>query len=133
MSDYYGSCLCGMAKFALEGKLESFFLCHCQYCKKDTGSAHASNVFSRTAKLTWLSGSEYVTTFTLENTRHRKSFCKRCGSALPSTHDTNLLVIPAGCLDTKLTKLPTAHIFTSRKAFWEKELEKLPMFEKLPK
>lgn len=132
MSDYFGSCLCGTVKFEIQGDFESFYLCHCQHCQKDTGSAHAANLFSQSAKLTWLSGADAVTSFTLPGTRHNKSFCKLCGSALPSTKLADLLVVPAGCLDTKISMSPTAHIFLSRKAAWEAELGEAQKFEELP-
>lgn len=132
MTHYFGSCLCGKAKFEVQGNFDGFYLCHCKYCQKDTGSAHAANLFSKSAKLTWLAGSDSVTTFTLAGTRHKKSFCKVCGSALPSTHDTGLLVVPAGCLDTEVSISPTAHIFTSSKAVWDEGLGDVPEFEGLP-
>ena len=132
MTDYSGSCLCGNAKFEVQGKFDGFYLCHCHHCQKDTGSAHAANLFSRAAKLTWLAGSDSVTTFTLPGTRHKKSFCSFCGSALPSLHDMGLLVIPAGCLDTEVSMSPIAHIFASSKAIWDKDLGDLPEFEGLP-
>ncbi|MFN3455173.1 MAG: GFA family protein, partial [Pseudobdellovibrio sp.] len=45
-NNYLGSCLCGQVEFKIQGVLESFFLCHCKYCQKDTGSAHSANLFS---------------------------------------------------------------------------------------
>jgi hypothetical protein len=42
---YSGSCLCGEIRFEIEGEFERFYLCHCEYCRKDTGSAHAANLF----------------------------------------------------------------------------------------
>ena len=132
MSGYFGSCLCGNAQFEAQGEFDNFYLCHCQHCQKDSGSAHAANLFLQSATLTWLEGSESVTTFTLPGTRHTKSFCKLCGSALPSTHCADFLVIPAGCLDTEVSLMPTAHIFTSSKAVWDRELGALPKFEKQP-
>ncbi len=132
MNKYFGSCLCGTAKFQVEGQFDSFYLCHCRHCQKDTGTAHAANLFSQSAKLTWLMGAEVVKNFTLAGTRHNKSFCKLCGSALPSSVIPGLLVVPAGCLDTDLTIPPTAHLFTSSKAGWDCELEKLPQFNGLP-
>lgn len=133
MTDHFGSCLCGTVRFEVQGEFQNFYLCHCQHCRKDTGSAHAANLFSQSAKLTWVAGTNAVTSFTLPGSRHNKSFCKLCGSALPSTHIAGLLVIPAGCLDSEVSMLPTAHIFTSSKADWDKELEKAPKFDKLPK
>jgi hypothetical protein len=132
MTDYFGSCLCGSAKFKVQGEFDSFYLCHCQHCQKDTGSAYAANLFSQSAELTWLAGADAVTTFTLPGTRHNKSFCKLCGSALPDAQMAGLLVVPAGCLDTEVSMLPTAHIFTSGKATWDEDLEILPKFKGLP-
>ena len=132
MPDYSGSCLCGAVKFEIQGEFDSFYLCHCQHCQKDTGSAHAANLFSRSARLVWHSGEDAVTSFTLPGTRHSKSFCKLCGSALPSTQIAGLLVVPAGCLDTEVTMEPTAHIFLSSKAVWDEGSAEVPEFEGLP-
>ncbi|MGC8120445.1 GFA family protein [Marinobacter sp. VGCF2001] len=131
MTEHFGSCLCGTVSFKVKGEFDSFYLCHCQHCQKDTGAAYAANLFSRTAKLVWHSGAHAVTSFTLPGTRHNKSFCQLCGSALPSSHTSGLLVVPAGCLDTEISLSPTAHIFSNSNAAWDKELEKVPMFEGL--
>lgn len=132
MTDYFGSCLCGTAKFEVQGDFESFYLCHCQHCQKDTGAAYAANLFSQSAKLIWHSGADTVRSFTLPGTRHNKNFCEKCGSALPSTQIQDLLVVPAGCLDTKIAMVPTAHIFSSSKAAWDEELSEVLKFEGLP-
>ena len=78
-----GSCLCGSVNFEIDGDFDSFFLCHCSYCRKDTGSAHGANLFSSNAKLKWKSGQDLVKNFKLTGTRHTKSFCSECGSAMP--------------------------------------------------
>ena len=128
-----GSCLCGKVKFEINGNFESFYLCHCKYCQKDTGSAHAANLFSTTAELIWLSGKEHTQTFNLPSTRHAKSFCKECGSAVPSLQmEGKLLAVPAGSLDHELDLKPSAHIFYSSKSSWENDLEKIKKFEKYP-
>ena len=51
MTDYVGSCLCGAVKFEVHGDFDSFYLCHCRYCQKDTGSAHAANLFSQSRQM----------------------------------------------------------------------------------
>ena len=133
MADQFGSCLCGAVCFEVKGDFESFYLCHCRHCQKDTGSAHAANLFSHSATLVWKSGADAVTSFTLPGTRHTKSFCKLCGSALPIIESEGLLVVPAGCLDTEVSLSPTAHIFSSSKARWEAEMDDVPEFDLLPK
>ncbi|WP_076380864.1 GFA family protein [Pseudomonas flexibilis] len=132
MTDHFGSCLCGTVSFEVKGEFDSFYLCHCQRCQKDTGSAHAANLFSHSAKLVWQSGADAVTSYTLPGTRHNKSFCKLCGSALPNTQIAGVLVVPVGCLDTEITMLSTAHIFSSSKAAWDEGGEEVPEFEGLP-
>ncbi len=134
MQKHKGSCLCGSVAFQISGDFESFFLCHCKHCQKDTGSAHAANLFSSTARITWLSGEGLVKTFNLQNSRHIKSFCSICGSAMPNLQmEGSLLVVPAGSLDKDFSMRPTAHIFSSSKAKWDVDLDKVDKFEKLPK
>jgi hypothetical protein len=130
---HYGSCLCGAVRFEVEGSFERFFLCHCSFCRKDTGSAHGANLFSTTARLTWLAGEDQVTTYHLPSTRHAKSFCKTCGSALPRLPtDASALVVPAGSLESPVTIRPDAHIFVASRADWDRELESVPMIDRLP-
>ena len=128
-----GSCLCGAVRFEVAGDFEHFYLCHCEYCRKDTGSAHAANLFSSTATLRWLSGEENVRQFNLPSTRHWNSFCGTCGSALPHVQMNGaLLKVPAGSLDSDVPIRPDAHIFFSSRANWDEALEKIPRVAKLP-
>jgi hypothetical protein len=128
-----GSCLCGRVQFEILGEFERFYLCHCEHCRKDTGSAHGANLFSSTATLRWISGADDVRQFDLPGTRHSKSFCAKCGSALPMMQMNNeLLVAPAGSLNTAITIRPNAHIFISSKASWDEALHELPTFDRLP-
>ncbi|MBY4678965.1 GFA family protein [Marinobacterium sp. CAU 1594] len=128
-----GSCLCGSVKFEIEGSFDSFFLCHCKHCQKDTGSLHAANLFSESAALTWLQGKEVVKTYQLPNTQHSKSFCRTCGSAVPTYADSlGLVVVPAGSLDSPVDLIPDAKIFVGSKASWATELSDIPSFAKLP-
>jgi hypothetical protein len=132
-SKHSGSCLCGAVCFEIAGDFERFYLCHCAYCRKDTGSAHAANLFSSTATLKWLSGEDRVKVFNLPTTRHRNSFCSTCGSALPDLQMNGaLLKVPAGSLDTEVGIRPDAHIFFASKASWDEELEKVTIAAKLP-
>lgn len=130
-TEHLGSCLCGAVRFRITGAFERFYLCHCSHCRKDTGSAHAANLFSSTAKIEWLSGQDQVSTFKLPQTRHRKCFCAICGSALPISSPT-MLVVPAGSLDTQSSITPDANIFTASRAAWDHELALAPGFDAYP-
>lgn len=134
MSDKHnGSCLCSAIRFEIEGAFEHFFLCHCGRCRKDTGSAHAANLFSTQAKLTWLSGEQHIKTFQLPQTRHTRSFCRECGSAVPGLQmEGALLVAPAGSLDSAIDLKPNAHIMFASRANWDEHLEEAPKLDGLP-
>ena len=133
MTTHKGSCLCKKITFEVVGDFESFFLCHCEHCRKDTGSNHAANLFSSTASLHYLTGETMVRTFDYQSSGHIKSFCPECGSALPNLQmNRTLLVVPAGCLDTDVPIRPQGHIFTADKANWDHDLEQIQEFEKLP-
>lgn len=130
---YAGSCLCGRVRFEIAGDFERFYLCHCEHCRKDTGSAHAANLFSSTAALRWISGEEQISRFDMPATRHSKCFCSVCGSALPMLQmNGELLVVPAGSLTDRVSIRPTAHIFVSSRASWDEALETVPAFDGLP-
>jgi hypothetical protein len=128
-----GSCLCGTVRFEIRGAFERFFLCHCARCRKDTGSAHAANLFSSTATIEWLSGRDCVRTYRLPETRHERSFCAGCGSALPGVQlDGALLVVPAGSLDSPPGIRPDAHICVASRAAWDSRLDDIPGMDGLP-
>lgn len=134
MSEIYtGSCQCKNVHYEINGNFESFYLCHCTYCQKDSGSAHSANLFSTTATLKWINGQDKVKTFNIPSTRHVKSFCFECGSALPNLQmEGKLLVVPAGSLDSKIALRPNAHLFCASKASWDVDLETLKKFETFP-
>ena len=130
-SEHRGSCLCGAVTFKISGAFERFYLCHGSHCRKDSGSAHAANLFSSSATLTWLSGQDCVRGFRLPKTRHARSFCSVCGSALPCAV-AGMLVVPAGSLDTPLAMVPDGNIFMASRAGWEHDLAAAPAFAALP-
>jgi hypothetical protein len=126
-----GSCLCGQVRFEIEGDFERFFFCHCQRCRKGTGTAHGANLFSSSAKVTWLSGQDKINQYNVPDSRHSRAFCVACGGALPRERP-GMLVVPAGSLDTDVHTPPTAHIFVASRANWDKNLESVRAFDELP-
>ena len=131
--NHTGSCLCGSVKFEMEGEFKKFFFCHCSRCRKMSGSAHCANLFAPGAKLTWLSGEDNISFYRLEGTRFARNFCSTCSSLLPIHVKTgDIVVMPAGCLDTDVTITPQAHIFTDSKGNWDEVLNDIPCFDQMP-
>jgi len=131
--EFNGSCNCGEIKFKAYGDVSDFVLCHCSYCKKDTGSGNASNIFLKKYRMTWIGNQLLIRNYNIPNTLHSKSFCAQCGSALPfEMEDINILMLPAGSIDEDLDVNPRAHIFSSNLKSWEEDSESLIKYEKLP-
>ena len=126
-----GSCLCGAVTFKIDGEFDKFFLCHCSRCRKFSGTAHASNLFSFKGKVDWLSGKENVKFYDGPDTRFMKAFCAECGSPLPRERE-EAVVVPAGCLDTPVDIAPNAHIFFADRANWDEHLEEAETFDQRP-
>jgi hypothetical protein len=95
-----GSCLCKRVKYSVAAELQQFYFCHCEQCRKVTGSAFASNILAAPAEVKWLSGAEYVKRFDYPGDRlFTKVFCSECGSGLPFLNKGGKkLFIPAGSL-----------------------------------
>ena len=128
-----GSCLCGAVSFEIVGEFKKFFLCHCSRCRKSSGSAHCANLFAPGAKLRWLSGQDKLSFFHLEGANFARQFCSVCSSNLPVFFEARDMVItPAGCLDTDVNIKPQAHIFTNSKGNWDDILNDTATFEKMP-
>lgn len=128
-----GSCLCGAVQFEVSGDFDAFFLCHCARCRKGSGSAHGANLFASGATIAWLAGEAGVASYRLAGTRHERSFCRTCGSAVPSVQlDGALLVVPAGSLDGSVEIRPTAHICCDSRADWDVDLADVPHLAGLP-
>ncbi len=132
MQKYLGSCLCNQVSFEVVGEFEKFFFCHCSRCRKQTGTAHGANLFSQSAEVNWLAGEELVKLFKLPETRFEKSFCRECGSALPTVKAGKGIVVPAGSLDCDIETRPDGHIHMGSRANWDSNLEKVASFDIYP-
>ncbi|WP_425074342.1 GFA family protein [Sagittula sp. S175] len=124
-----GSCLCGAVSFTVTGGPAAFYLCHCSRCRKGSGSAHAANLFVPGGQIAWSGGPRAH--YAVPESRHQRCFCPTCGSALP-VEATDLLVIPAGALDTPVALRPAAHICCADRAEWDHDLNDVPNLPGLP-
>jgi hypothetical protein len=129
-----GSCLCGKVRFLVHGPFHQFRLCHCSRCRKATGSAHGSNLFTNAENIRWLSGEELIKGFELKTAKFfSKRFCSECGSPLPWLSRRNgSLIIPAGLLDDDPGVRPEYRTFFRDCAAWYKDVESVPCTEQHP-
>jgi len=131
---FRGSCLCGSVQYELTGESKRFYHCHCQRCRKASGTGHASNIMIKPASFNWLSGEALLKRYKVpEAERFYTHFCSQCGSAMPrEVPEIGMVVIPAGSLDHEISIEPQARIFWDSRAEWSCSGEKLPVFAEYP-
>lgn len=129
-----GNCLCGEVSYEITDNIGVFQYCHCSRCRKVTGSAFASNLFTKPDKFSWLKGEEFVGNYSPEDTKYfSTAFCKQCGSSLPwFSKNGQTVIIPAGTLESHPGITPIQNIFCGSKADWYTPPSDLPENETLP-
>lgn len=117
---FSGQCLCGAVQYSVTTEVEDFYFCHCEQCRKITGSAFASNILTKPARINWVSGSEFIKQFDYPEPRmFTKVFCANCGSGLPYLNKKGAaLIIPAGSLNHEPKMKSSHNIFWNESALW---------------
>jgi hypothetical protein len=125
-----GSCLCGGARFEIDGPISPIGHCHCSKCRKVTGTASNAVFWVDTARtsLRFTQGEELVRTFRLAS-GWASVFCAECGSPMPHQNRAGTrYFVPAGSLDDDPGVRPAVHIFVGSKAPWDEIHGPQPQF-----
>ncbi|MDQ1362825.1 MAG: hypothetical protein QG652_685 [Pseudomonadota bacterium] len=134
---FSGRCLCGAVQYTITGTAKRFYHCHCQRCRRASGTGHASNIVVKTDtndKITWINGEQLIKRYKVpEAERFNNSFCTECGGRLPR-YDAGMDVvfIPAGSLDNEPEIQPQARIFWDSRTAWSCDGSELPVFAEYP-
>ncbi|NQZ22575.1 MAG: GFA family protein [Colwellia sp.] len=129
---YLGKCLCGTVSIKITGEISDIIHCHCSLCRKNSGTAYATNGFINRADLEITSGEKCLTIFSFKPGRNRH-FCTKCGSPVFSSNDQDptRLRLRLGILESDISERPISHNFVTSKANWEDLDAKLPRYEAL--
>jgi hypothetical protein len=124
-----GGCLCGGVRFRVTGKLGPAGFCHCQQCRRASGSAFAANAPVRTRYFALTAGEALVSEYESSPGKYR-AFCRRCGSPVYSRRDAEpeLRNLRLGTLDGDPDRRPLAHVWVDSKAPWYEISDALPRF-----
>jgi hypothetical protein len=129
-----GGCLCGGARFAIDGPLTPIQLCHARRCRKASGGSFAPEIAVARSHFRWLQGEELISIYQApllrEPPAYRRGFCRVCGSPLPLVDaSAPFVVFLAGVLDDDPNTRPIRHIFTGQAAEWDAIRDELPRFD----
>ena len=120
MATLRGSCLCGGIKFEVTQAPETLRYCHCESCKKLSGSIGTVNGRVPSSAIRILAGKELLQTFQPAE-GSAKTFCRTCGSNLfgGGWPDSETTSVRASALDDPFDARPSTHLFVRSVAAWE--------------
>ena len=121
-----GGCLCGEVRYRLEGELVWAGYCHCESCRRFTGSVVTN----------WLGVHDDCVVFTAGEPAYytngvtSRGFCRDCGSSLTCVVDRfpGYFQLHVGSLDNPLVAAPLAHVHYGEKIDWFEVSDDLPRF-----
>lgn len=126
-----GSCLCGAVAFEVDRAEGPFELCHCNRCRKVTGSGYLGTFRVRAEHFRVLRGRKRARRFALRVREHPPAyayeFCDRCGSVLPDLRaTTGTIEVPVGLVVDELDLPVDRHIFVDHRPSWDRDLDARP-------
>jgi hypothetical protein len=115
-----GSCLCGGVEFEVAQAPETLRYCHCESCKKLSGSIGTVNGRVPSNAIRIVTGKELLQTFQPAE-GSAKTFCLTCGSNLfgGGWPDSETTSVRASSLDDPFDARPSAHLYVRSVAPWE--------------
>src|SRR3569623_1993206 len=129
-----GSCLCGAVRYEVVGDLQRFYHCHCSRCRKSSGTGHATNLMLANARILFSHGEALLKRYKVPDAeRFTRQFCSECGSSVARfVLEINVVVVPAGSLDSPVPIQPQARVFWDSRAEWSCDDQELPRFTEYP-
>jgi len=128
-----GSCLCGGVTFEIDRACGPAEYCHCNRCRKVSGSSSLLTVRVSAKDLRFLTGRELVKSYAAPvlyaPPAYTSSFCSNCGSPVPTpVPEGDSLEIPAGIFDDDFGVRPDKHIFVEFIPPWDDLRADLPAY-----
>ncbi|QQS52978.1 MAG: GFA family protein [Candidatus Competibacteraceae bacterium] len=137
MSEQYfatGQCLCGDIKYTISSAPIRMGQCHCDHCRRLTGTGHSSNAFFAKDTVHIEGETSHYDSIADTGAIITRYFCPKYGSRLFGTSNvaTNIISVSAGTLDSSSWFKPNAIVYNKRKPIWDFMDENISTFEEMP-
>ena len=120
-----GHCYCGAVRFEVSGDPIWIGHCHCDSCRRASGSVMATLASYNTDQV------EFTGTLPVSGANHPsndgviRSFCEKCGSPVAYGPNGNVINLQLGLFNDPLQLKPQEHFFYDNKVDWLKADEHL--------
>ncbi|KAF8952805.1 Mss4-like protein [Flammula alnicola] len=128
-----GSCLCKSVKYQVYGDPITFRICHCQNCRRASGSAFMSNVFFTGKQVRVVEGEDKLKVFpdpeTASGAPLDRYFCSECGSNVflrPTNKralELDYKIISHGTLNEEVDWVPQVEVWPELRRPYVKGIE----------
>lgn len=129
-----GQCLCGAVKYTVSAPPRIMSQCHCDDCRRATGTGHASNAFFKKNAVHITGVTNTYVSVADNGSSVTRYFCSVCGSLLfgALSKRKNLLAIAVGTLDDSSWFKPDAIVYCKRKPLWDCMDASIPAYAEMP-
>ena len=135
MTKITGGCLCGAIRYEIDGEPFRIANCHCDDCRKATGSAYATNLFFKEEQIKILQGTpkKFEHLADSHNTMI-KEFCSDCGSQVFGSGAIRPGVknIKVGSIDDARFVKPQVNLYTAHALSCSYIDDKIDNFQGMP-
>ena len=117
MAQFTGGCLCGTIRYEVNAEPLGIQNCHCDNCRKVTGSAFATNIFVAEDDVVITQGEPKSHSHTADSgSTLVKEFCANCGSQLfgHGAGRPGVKNIKVGSIDDASFVQPIANLYVKR-------------------
>ncbi|NCG40419.1 MAG: hypothetical protein GWP30_05460 [Actinobacteria bacterium] len=117
MSVFSGKCLCGNVSYQSHSEPKAIFNCHCEDCRRATGSVFGTNLFVPETKVEISGKVSSYSHISDSGSTMTKRFCPNCGSLLFGSNSAkpNVVSIRAGTVDQLALIKPQINLFMDKK------------------
>ena len=129
-----GGCLCGKVKYTISAAPRVMSQCHCDDCRKSTGTGHASNAFFKQDDVHINGEIRGYDSLADSGSTITRYFCPICGSLLFGALSgvKNVLAVAVGTVDDSSWFKPSVIVYNKRKPQWDFMDDSIPAFAEMP-
>jgi hypothetical protein len=116
-----GHCQCGAVGFTVEGEPKRMAQCHCEDCRRSTGTGHGVQAFFDKSAVTITGETGIYEHLADSGNKRARHFCPVCGSRLFSENSRapDMIGIAAGAFDNSNWFRPEQIVWFSARPVWD--------------
>ena len=129
-----GHCLCEAVKYTISSEPVKMAQCHCDDCKKITGTGHASIAFFKEDNVDIKGETKSYASVTDSGSTITRSFCPTCGSRLFGINSASekIIGVSVGTFEDSSWFKPELIVYNKRKSSWDFMDDSIPTFDGMP-